>query len=670
MFCEQCGNEITPGKPFCASCGAKINQTPDNQQQEQQAQPQYQQPVQAQQAQPQYQQAEQAQPQYQQPVQAQQAQPQYQQPEQVQQAQPQYQQPVQAQQAQPQYQQAEQAQPQYQQPEQAQSQYQQPVQAQQTQQGYNAILNIDTIQNKPNPNGTINTKKRMKVWPIVLSSVVAVLVLMGALLFVFRMNIMATVMGPSNYYFYLEQKNASSLKSLALDSMKSTKFSLDSKITASVSGSSFGDDEELESIKEIMSSLSCQLSLDYDQTDLSDPFYILKLDAKHNSDDIFNLGIESSDNKTKISFPGMSEESIGFSLPESNDKLTLALTGDDKAFEEVFGISKDKYQQMKSKYLKDIIFASIPNDKAHFTTSDKFEGISCNSIVFNLDEKDILAISEKLADEIEKDEDLHTLIKSVIDFTAKEGLGNVANYDSISLSEIKDSIKELCDELRDKEGIETTNIQYSVYFSDSGKIIARKLSEIDSNTNILFANYEQEGQEILKASITDDNGKSLEFTKKSSTVENIEKGDIDFSFLGDKFFTATYSLDTSAKILGQKVLVGNIDAYLDLYNIDQSTTKIKLSLNNEKKDDTNIISKLKVTTDVDDEEIIFDVKLDTKYSSDNFSKPNISLEDCIEIDLKDANNLENTENLENLYYDLEDSLQQRVMEILSEYMDY
>ena len=595
MFCEQCGNKISLGKPFCASCGAKLDQNLDTQQQ-----------------------------------------------------------------AQPQHQQAQQAQP----------QYQQPQQVQQAQQGYNAILNIDTVQNNPNPNDTINTKKRMKVWPIVLSSVAAVLVLMGALLFVFRMNIMATVMGPSNYYFYLEQKNASSLKSLALDSMKNTKLSIDSKITASLSGSSFGEGEELESIKEIISSLNCQLSLDYDQTDLSDPFYIFKLDAKHNSDDIFNLDIRGSDNKTKISFPGMSEESIGFSLPESNDKLTLALTGDDKAFEEVFGISKDKYQKMKSKYLKDIIFANIPEDKAQFTTSDKFEGISCNSIVFNLDEKDILAISEKLADEIEKDEDLHTLIKSVIDFTAKEGLGNVANYDSISLSEIKDSIKELCDELRDKEGIEPMNIKYSVYFNDNGKIIARNLSELDSNTNILFANYEQEGQEILKASIIDDNGKSIEFTKKSSTIENIEKGNIDFSYLGNKFFTATYSLDTSAKILGQKVLVGNINANLDLNDIGQSNTKIELSLNNEKKDDTNIVSKLKVATDIDGEDVSFDLKVDTKYSADNFSKPNISLEDCIEIDLKDANNLENTENLQNLYYDLEDALQQRIMEILSDYMEY
>ncbi|QNU66834.1 hypothetical protein EHE19_018705 [Ruminiclostridium herbifermentans] len=467
-------------------------------------------------------------------------------------------------------------------------------------------------------------------------------------LFLSETNVKASVFGSKNYYLYLEKNNLKDLKKKYKDYYIEnylSERSYECKASAKLDGDLMKYDEEMKMISDYLSKfeLNCKYNVNY--KDLKDSYFTLFLGAKYDNKDFADLDIKSAGNKEIITFPSLIDKAIGIdnsSTYEISTNLINAFLYDDKAFEEIFGLSRKAYDNMIERYLKDVIFGQIPDSKVVLNRTDKFEGINCNSITFNIDEEIIANICKALAKELEKDKDIRTICKSVnnlyMDILKLQELE--IDLGSATLDEIDEGIQNICFLLYyAAENIEDVQIEYTAYFKDNGDILSRQFIEKESEVGITLSSFKDLlGNDMFNFNVKESEDSIFEIRNKMKLHNGLYNGECEVDISGKNLIKADYTYEKDAKVGGLDAFVGSIQGKVKLaqFKDDLETTDINdiyFSIKNMRKDNNTLQGQYAFTTSFDGKRMGITVFTEVKQSNiANISKPIISLDNAIMLD--------------------------------------
>lgn len=494
-------------------------------------------------------------------------------------------------------------------------------------------------------------------------------------------DVKASVLGPKYYYFYLEKQNLNDIKKKCMDYYKDKNLiesSYDSKASAKLDGDLMNNDEEMKQIAEYLSKLEFNVKYNQNNKDINDNYSTLYIGTKYDNKDFVDMDIKSADKKAVIKFPSLTEKSLGIDstdIYKSSAILINAYTGDDKAFKELFGESRDAYKDLLAEYLKDTIIDQIPDSKIELNKDADFENIKCNAISFNIDKEVVANIYRSLADKLEKDQNIRTIcnsaISSFLDFSELNDFGE--DIEKPTPEEIDEEIKSICESLNEQSyDLEDINFTYTAYYKNNGDIISRQIEDKISNSSVGFSTYkDSSGKDILNFFVKEKEDKIFELKNEKKLLKGNYDGECIINISDKNLLKANYTYEKNAKIGGLDAFVGNIQGkinpnqlkdYWDDSAINDNSNNIYFNINNKRKDNNTMQGKSAVTFKLDGKRVGLTLFTEVQQSNKcNITKPNISLDNAIMMDDEDG--------LEELINDISEGLQEKVMAVLL-YNDY
>lgn len=512
--------------------------------------------------------------------------------------------------------------------------------------------------------------KHSKRIPIVACMVVLFTISIIMSLFLFSTDVKAAIFGPKYYYLSIERQNyrkaVKELKDKYLEKNFS-EYSYAGSLNAMLTGDFVNADEDMKKISEILSKLKLNFKYNTNGKNSEDIFFTSSFSADFAEKKLFAVDVKSADNKALIAFPGMTDKTIGYETPKAATTLKYnkaIFEDDEKAFEEVFGLTREAYNKLVEKYLKDIIITQIPNEKVTYLRDVQYKNIKCNSITFNIDDKTISSIFKAVADELSNDKEFKTLYKSIMNsfydiaFEAYK-LDKPLGIDS----EIDNQIQTLCDELYDQaEELDNIEIAYTVYFENSGEILYRQFKDKLSDTKIILESYtDMSGSDILKFILETGGEKIFSFTNEEKLQNGICSGKCNLDITEKPIVDVLYTYEKDARVGDLSAFIGdvrgkiNLEQFNDYLNSDISN--IHFIYTNQKKGEDTLLGEAKVFTSIDSKSI--QAKLSTEIKQSNvadIAKPDISLVDSIklydQLSLSNSLDLYNQDGIEELGSDI------------------
>lgn len=507
-------------------------------------------------------------------------------------------------------------------------------------------------------------------------------------LFLCTTDIKAAVLESKYYYLYLEKNNLKDIKKDLKDYYKEKCFSessYDYKASAKLDGDLIKYDEELKAIADYLSKFEFNMKYNFNSKDLKNIYYTLFLGTKYNNKDFVDIDIKSADKKMIISFPSLTEKVIGIEdtrLYELSANLTYALLYDNKAFEQLFGVSRDTYEKMIEKYLKNAIFDQIPNNKVVFDRDASFEDIDCNSITFNIDKEVIANIYKSVAKELENDKDIRTICYTIsntfIDYI-NQLKGQNSDFEKFTAEEIDEDIISFCESLYDDaENLDDIQIEYTAYFKDNGDILSREFIEKESDVEIALSTFKDSlGNDTIRFNVKENKDITFEIINKKKLQNSLYNGECNLNIFDKNLIKAEYTYEKDAKVGGLDTFVGSIKGKVNLeqfkgdseyMSLISDLNDIYFNINNKRKDNNTLQGKYAFTSKIDGKRMGITVYTEVKQSNTaNISKPIISLDDAIMPD--------NEIGMEKFLNEISESIQEKIIGILlfgnseGEYLD-
>jgi hypothetical protein len=519
-------------------------------------------------------------------------------------------------------------------------------------------------------NGNTKQKRKKKIAIVGLFAIIGIAIIFSICYAFFTPSIKAAFLGPKNYYFTLEKNNLSELSQDIRNSYTKKspkKYNYEYDISTKISGDILEESDYAKSFIEELSKIHFNLKLDGNDENLQDSYFTASLDGLLDGKKIGSFVAESADNKTKISFPDLTDKTIGYEVEAKSVKLKNAMLGDDKAFEEVFGIKNEAFKKMMVKYVKDVIFECIPEDQVKFQSTAKYQDFKCNSITISLNENIMSDIYKSLAKEMKKDEDFKKFFKaSTLFYFDLSSAAKLNNTEKLSSEEINDAFDTLCNGLEDAaNNIEKTDIEYSIYFNNKGTIVGRKFVNKDTDTLVDIGAYKNsDKKDIVKCDIEQNGDKTFQFLTESKVDKGNYIGTISFKSNENTLLDAEYTSEIDATVGGLNAFVGNIKGKLNLEPLNEgsfdsmySTLKnVNFSYDSKRSENDKLSGEFKISTAVDEKSLILSIFTETKQSNSNLiKKPLVSISDSISI--TDAGSLGE------LQYDIGVSLGRKLVEL-------
>lgn len=511
-------------------------------------------------------------------------------------------------------------------------------------------------------------KKKLLVGGV--STIIALAVIFIVCYVFFAPEIKAYFLGTKNYYLLVEGKSfTKGFQDITNYSEEyPTKYNYEYDLSTKISGDIFGDSEYSEKIIDTLSKFRLNLKYDCNNENPKDSYSTLSFSGILKDEELGKVVVESADNKTKISFPELTDKTLASTEQEKSRKLKDAMSGDDAAFEEVFGLKREDFSKMVKKY-KDIVFECIPNEQVEFNNDSEYRNLECNSITITLNEKDIAKIYKALAKEIKQDEDFKILLKSSRTlYNYVPNSENLSNTNEPSTDEINQEVDKICKDLEAAaEDMDKTNIGYSIYFNNDDTVIGRKLNDIDTKDYVEVASYTNSDKKDILLFNFKQGGESMQFSKESKVDNKNNIGTIALKINGKNILDAEYTSEINATVGGLKAFVGNIKGKFNFNTLldskyglsDSSLSGIDFSLENKKSDNGDkLLGECKISTEVEGEKLELSLLATIKQSNSSLiEKPDISIVDSV--DLKDK------EALSELGSEIEQSLSEKIMEEIS-----
>jgi hypothetical protein len=489
--------------------------------------------------------------------------------------------------------------------------------------------------------------------------------------FFLRTDVRAAVLGTKNYYLVLEKQNIKKLKDNLkenyLENVKSN-FSYSGKVNAKLSGDLISSDKEMTSFADLLSKFEFNFNYDRNNQNADDRFFTALFGFGYDDKKIADIDIKSADKKTILAFPELTDKTISFDSKDSVN-YTDALV-DDEAFEEVFGLSREDFNDLITKYIKDIIFEEIPDENVVYTENVSFDNIKCDSIVFNIDEKVISNILKAVAKELENDKDARTVLSSLEKNISSNVDTTFDSEEDIPENDIDSEIKDMCEELNDEaENIDEMQLTYTVYLNNDG-ILSRQLVNKSNNLGINLSDYKNlDGMDIFKLSFKEDEDFSFEIRNESKVQDNnICEGNFNLDMSGKSLVEAKYTYEKDAKVGNLSAFIGEIKGKINLEQFNNSEiieyspvyNNIYFNLTNKRVDEGTLSGTAAITSKIDGKRL--GLTIFTKLDQSNvtsISKPQISADSSIKTT--------DYEKLSELYEEISTNLQNRLEKVIPDF---
>ncbi len=513
-----------------------------------------------------------------------------------------------------------------------------------------------------------------KKTPFAVPMAVVLIISIFMSLFLFSTDVKAAVYGPKYFYLSIERQN---LKK-ALNDLKQTyvaqnlsEYSYSGSIDAELKGEFFQSDESLKKLADFLTKLDLSFNYNMNSKDTNDIFYTSSLSTKYDGKELGGIDAKYADEKAIITLPGLTDKAIGIDAGSSDVVSSISklfnkalLEDDEEAFQELFGLSRDAYNHLFTKYIKDVIFKQIPNEKVTYLKAVKYKQITCNAITFNIDEEIIADIYLALADELRNDEEFKTLYKSIANI-----FNNVSTemygLDMPTDEDYEYEIQQMCDELEyQAEMLDEIQIAYTAYFTPGGDILFRQINDRVSDTKVALDSYtDVSGSDILNLRVESFGQELFGFNNEKKLVDGNYKGKFNFYVTDKTVADVAYTYENEAKVGGLDAFVGELkgNIYLEQFNVPDQTqmSNIDFTLTSQRKGVDTLLGEVKVSTSIDKQKLEALLKTEIKQSDKaNISKPDISLKGTIDIN--------DMESISNIGIDVLESLYEKIPEIMPE----
>lgn len=436
---------------------------------------------------------------------------------------------------------------------------------------------------------------------IILAICIALVIAIGLSTFLFLPKIKMMIMSPQEYYFQSEvaffdeqseklQGEFSGKEKVAYNQKSEFSFK-------DVDLSGLGDTAEY---KEILEKISISADTNYDPD-------------KKMKKETMSINYEG---ETLLSvLTKQVNDKIGVSFPEFSDKQMVSVSkwidakSSEESFTEMTGLTQKEAKELFQEVIKKVLIDTIPDDNI-IKSTEEFNGEKCDVVTFKIDEVVLKKIYIALADELENNEKLVSVITNVYATTQQEGATsalNALNSENVEDSDeiIKGIIEALAENLRiDEQMITTTDsFDYSATYNKKGKIIRRGLK--NSEGEGILSNYKANGKDILELEITAD-GKTVVVKNESTNTKNNITGVITLDFVGVELdaqaidFKINYDFQKDGNIKGVSVPVGTISMTAKVAEIDSD---INMLLVMKKASDTTLETNLTLSVAVEGENL-------------------------------------------------------------------
>lgn len=483
-----------------------------------------------------------------------------------------------------------------------------------------------------------------------LITVVSLIIFMTISVLFSTTNVEAAIFGSKNYYLDIEKQNLKDIMKKYKDQYNEKNMieaSYDCKINTELKGDLFSSQPEMEVLASYLSRFEFLLKQNSNTKDLNNMYYTSLFSTNFDGKKVADIDIKSADNNTVISFPGLTDKSLLIKSSPAAMKFTQAFLGDDKAFKEVFGLSRYDFNKMMEKYLKDVIMKNVPDENVELNNKAIFQNIECSSINFSIDDRVIADIYRALAEELAEDEDYKLMLLSVSN--AFWDMSNTPEIMDLRPSkekleeDITRQIKDMCDELnREADNIDDVQFTYTVYFRNDGHILSRQYKDMLSDAEGLVSTYtNSSGEKVFNISYSDNQQSMFELTNKYREYGEINKGSLNINLTGKQLLDAYYSYEKDAKVGNLSAFVGELEARLKLENFNDSPyerytsskmNNIYLNIISKRKDDNTLTGRTKITSKHNGGQVGINLYTEIKQSDKaNIVKPQISTENCIEM---------------------------------------
>lgn len=483
----------------------------------------------------------------------------------------------------------------------------------------------------------------------ILYSLAAFLVIVMCFTFLlFRTEVGASILSDKYHYLFLEKQNLDKFQQKLEDNnIKDylSEYSLDCKVNAQLNGDL--DDLGLRELSDFLSKFELNINHNINRRNPADVFLASGVSAKYDGKKLLDVFLRVADNKALILFPEQSK-AIGISDAAKTLGLNRSNIDTDISFEEIYGISEADYNSMIKRYLKDVIIKQIPDENVIYSKDAVFDGIKCESIQFNIDEKVMSDILLAIAEEAENDKDLKTVVTSFVNYSAKTAYTNPIPAEKITPEEIEEGINAFCDYLRDEaEYIDEIQFTYTAYFNNDN-ILSRQLKEKYSETSLSLATYKDlVGVDIFKISLQEQQEPVFELLIKGMDgSDNTYKGAVKLDIGKKHLVEAQYQYEKEARVGNLKAFIGTIDGKINLkqftqneydYYDDPGYEDIYFSFSNSKTGDNTMKGTTKISSKINGSKIEFALLTDIRQSDTcNITKPNLNLENSIDINDTEA----------------------------------
>lgn len=480
---------------------------------------------------------------------------------------------------------------------------------------------------------------------VIYSFVAALLIFsMTITMFFFSTTVKAAVLGPKYYYLSIEKDNMKDLEGKFKDFIRNNymqEAGYEGKASAAIGGDIVKSDSSVKEVADFLSKLEIGFNYNMNYKDLEDRYYAALISAKYDGKSLGSLDIKSADNKTLIAFPELTQKII--SMEESSVSVMAyeALLGDDLAFKKLFGIARDTYDDMVEKYVKDIIFKQIPDEKVELNQAASFDGISCNSVTFKLDGKTISDICRAVAKELETDQDFKTMAYSFFKVSLETVKANGNADFNVTQEDIDEQIKSMCDDLnKEADDMTELNLEYTAYFNNSNEILSRQIKSKPDDVAISLSNYRRpNGTDIFRLLYEEDGKTEFDLTNELSFLNgSIFGGNFAINVSGKSLLEAQYTYDKLGQAGGIDAFIGQIDGKIHMNQFSDSDflvgsglNDITFSIKNQKKDDATLVGSAKISTKVDGSQMDITVTTEVQQKNKAVPKPQISLDNSIKI---------------------------------------
>jgi len=436
---------------------------------------------------------------------------------------------------------------------------------------------------------------------IVLIICIAAVIAIGLATFLFLPKIKMLVMSPQEYYFQSEtaflEEQSEELFGVFSDSKK---VAFNQKSEFSFKEVNLSGNEDIAEYKEILEKLSLSSDLNYDPD-------------KKMQKSLFSLNY---DGETLLSVLSKQvDDKMGISFPEFSDKQMVSVskwidaTGSEDDFLQLTGLSEKEAKELFKEVLKKVLVDTMPKSNVTKSTED-FDGQKCDVVTFKVDEVVLKNIYIALADELDNNEKLVSVISHIYAESQKQGATNALNAlnsEPIEDSDkfVKDSIKEFTEKLRtDAQDITTDScFDYSATYDKKGKIVKRVVKSGDSVAAL--SNYKADGKNVLELKIMDGAEGVIIKNTSTNTKSNLS-GTITLDLIGLPEttqainFKINYDFSKDNKIKGVAVPVGTISITADIDELDSS---INLMLTMKKASDTTLETNLTLSATIQGENL-------------------------------------------------------------------